>query len=164
MKRPKTYARGKALESELRAYHVALSGAEGAPRMGRLHAAARLGAAASDFSGLTVDGRTVLVEAKEVTSKPRFPLSMIEPHQARALREVGAAGGVAVLVVRVGAVTWALSGAALHGAMVAWVGGGAASLSVADLDRGGARLDGVAWWGVELPGWSEAVAGQGRLL
>lgn len=147
-------ARGKALEAELRAYHATFG--QGAPRMGRLHAAERLGKAAGDFSGLLPDGRVVLVEAKEVTSKPRFPLYMIEPHQTAALREVHRAGGLAVLVVRVGAQTWALGYPALEGALVRWTLDNKASLSVGDLDRCGAKLEGVAWWGPELPGWSEA--------
>ena len=156
------YARGKALEAELRAYHTHLAALDGAPRMGRLHAAATLGKADSDFAGY-LGGRRVLVEAKEVTSKPRFPLDMIEPHQVRALRECHQGGGLAVLVVRVEGITWAVGYPALEGAIVrAAVGGGApgtASLAVADLDRVGARLQGVAWWGVELPGWTEPQAG-----
>ena len=156
------YARGKALEAELRAYHTHLAALDGAPRMGRLHAAATLGKADSDFAGY-LGGRRVLVEAKEVTSKPRFPLDMIEPHQVRALRECHQGGGLAVLVVRVEGITWAVGYPALEGAIVrAAVGGGApgtASLAVADLDRVGARLVGVAWWGVELPGWSEPQVG-----
>ena len=156
------FARGKALEAELRAYHTHLAALDGAPRMGRLHAAATLGKADSDFAGY-LGGRRVLVEAKEVTSKPRFPLDMIEPHQVRALRECHQGGGLAVLVVRVEGITWAVGYPALEGAIVrAAVGGGApgtASLAVADLDRVGARLVGVAWWGVELPGWSEPQVG-----
>lgn len=156
------FARGKALEAELRAYHTHLAALDGAPRMGRLHAAARLGKADSDFAG-HVGSRRVLVEAKEVTSSTRFRLDMIEPHQVKALRECHQGGGVAVLVVRVGAVTWAMGYPALEGAIVrAAVGAGApgtASLAVADLDRVGARLQGVAWWGVELPGWTEPQVG-----
>ena len=95
------FANGKLLERELRAYHAELANVWGAPKIGRLHAAKLLGAAAGDFSGLTAQGKPVLVEAKEVTAEPRFSLMKIEPHQARALREVAAKGGVAVLVVRV---------------------------------------------------------------
>ena len=156
------YAQGKQLEAELRSYHAGLGSVPGAPRVGRLHAAARLGKADSDFAG-HIGGRRVLVEAKEVTSRPRLPLDMIEPHQVRALRECHQGGGVAVLVVRVEGVTWAMGYPALEGAIVrAAVGAGApgtASLAVADLDRVGARLKGVAWWGVELPGWTEPQAG-----
>ncbi len=165
----KFYANGKRLEAELRAYHAELSKIDGAPRIGRLHAAARLGKADGDFSGVTADGRTVLVEAKEVTARARFELKMIDPHQMEALRSVGMRGGVAVLVVRVGDATWAMGWEALQGAMAQWAVGwatgtaapGTASLSPADLDRVGARLEGVRWWGVALPGWSER---QGRLL
>ena len=156
------FARGKALEAELRAYHTHLAALDGAPKMGRLHAAATLGKADSDFAG-HLSGRRVLVEAKEVTAAARFRLDAIEPHQVRALRECHQGGGVAVLVVRVGGVTWAMGYPALEGAIVrAAVGAGApgtASLAVADLDRVGARLVGVAWWGVELPGWSEPQVG-----
>jgi Recombination protein U len=158
------FARGKALEAELRAYHTRLATLDGAPRVGRLHAAATLGKADSDFAG-HINGRRVVVEAKEVTSSARFRLDAIEPHQVAALRECHRGGGIAVLVVRVEGITWALGYPALEGAIVrAIVGAGApgtASLAVADLDRVGARLQGVAWWGVELPGWSER---QGRLL
>lgn len=156
------FARGKALEAELRAYHTHLAALDGAPRMGRLHAAATLGKADSDFAG-HVGGRRVLVEAKEVTAAARFRLDAIEPHQVAALRECHRGGGIAVLVVRVGGVTWAMGYPALEGAIVrAAVGAGApgtASLAVADLDRVGARLQGVAWWGVELPGWTEPQVG-----
>jgi len=155
--RQKFFANGKRLEHELRAYHASFG--PGEPNMARLHAAARLGKADGDFSGTTPDGRAVLVEAKEVTSEPRFPLKMVKPHQLRGLVDVGRAGGVAVAIVRVEAVTWALRWDALQGAMVAWVGGGPASLSPADLDRVGARLVGVRWWGVALPGWSERQRG-----
>ena len=165
--RQKHYAKGKRLEAELRAYHASFG--PGEPNMTRLHAAARLGKADADFSGTMPDGRAVLVEAKEVTARARFELKMIDPHQMDALRSVGQRGGVAVLVVRVGDATWAMGWEALQGAMaqwaVAWATGraapGTASLSPADLDRVGARLVGVRWWGVELPGWSER---QGRLL
>ena len=156
------YAQGKQLEAELRWYHVGLESVPGAPKMGRLHAAATLGKADSDFAG-HVGGRRVLVEAKEVTSSARFRLDAIEPHQVKALRDCHQGGGVAVLVVRVGGITWAMGYPALEGAIVrAAVGAGApgtASLAVADLDRVGARLVGVAWWGVELPGWSEPQVG-----
>ena len=156
------FARGKALEAELRAYHTHLAALDGAPKMGRLHAAATLGKADSDFAG-HLSGRRVLVEAKEVTAAARFRLDAIEPHQVRALRECHQGGGVAVLVVRVEGTTWAMGYPALEGAIVrAAVGAGApgtASLAVADLDRVGARLVGVAWWGVELPGWSEPQVG-----
>lgn len=154
MKRRPGKARGKALEAELRAYHATFG--PDAPRMGRLHAAPKLGKAAGDFSGLLPDGRVVLVEAKEVTSKPRFPLDTLKPHQTAALRDVHRAGGLAVLVVRVGLQTWALGYPALEGALVRWTLAGKASLSTGDLERCGARLEGVAWWGRELPGWSEA--------
>ena len=156
------YAQGKQLEAELRWYHAGLESVPDAPRMGRLHATAETGKAEADFSG-HLGGRRVLVEAKEVTAEPRFRVDAVKPHQVRALRECHQGGGVAVLVVRVEGVTWAMGYPALEGAIVrAAVGGGApgtASLAVADLDRVGARLVGVAWWGVELPGWSEPQAG-----
>ncbi len=145
-------ARGKALEAELRAYHATFG--PDAPRMGRLHAAERLGKAAADFSGLLPDGRVVLVEAKEITAVARFPLKYLQPHQTAALRAVHQAGGLAVLVVRVGRDTWALGYPALEGALVRWSLEDKASLSPGELDRCGAKLEGVAWWGRELPKWS----------
>jgi len=157
--RKRGFANGKLLESELRAYHNELANVWGAPKIGRLHAAKLLGAAAGDFSGLTVQGRPVLVEAKEVTSKARFELDMVKPHQLRGLREAATKGGIGVLVVRVQGVTWALSSAVLDAAIIQHEAGGPASLSPADLDRVGARLEGVRWWGVEVPGRSERQRG-----
>jgi hypothetical protein len=163
-------AKGKQLETEVR--RLADRWGVGAPRLWRIEPPMQAGrivaAAPCDFLGCLPDGRAVAVECKEVTADARFGFARLESHQVATLEAIATRGGVGILVVRVGVVTWALRWEALRGPWTHWATGGAvvgeASLDVAALDRLGRRLVGVDWW-TALPGLPvEGDVAQGRLF
>lgn len=102
-----------------------------------------------DYLGVLASGRAVACEAKSYRGK-RWKLGNLAPHQASVLHDWSELGGLAVLVISQGReTTWAMEWSALAETYDRWRMGealrGGASLSVADLDRLGARCVGVDW-------------------
>ena len=52
-----------------------------------------------DFVGIVATGRPIAIEAKSTNERTRFPLSLIEPHQAAFLQQFHMLGGIAFVLI-----------------------------------------------------------------
>ena len=137
-----TMPRGAALELDLDTQHHAYHRA-GVARMWRTYAqrdfrGRYIGDAPPDYLGvLYATGQCVAIEAKS-TQAPRWSVANLHLHQRRDLEAVRLAGGVALVVLRIPAGTWAVPVDRVPSR---------GTLGVEELAVVGRRLVGVDWAG-----------------
>lgn len=148
-------AKGAAWEARLEAWHtlyrgrrlawIAKTGAQFRILPGGREAQI-VGEGPPDYVGTLAGGRGFAADAKDCT-QPRWPLSRLPPHQARALHLVSELGGVSGILLRLDRRGWWLPWAELGPRWLAWSqdSGGSASVSIADCETWGRPLGPDGW-------------------